>query len=392
MRKTILAAVTAAMMSSVAAVPVFADEDPIKVVWLSYGISHEWFRSLSIFAENEANRIAEEDGVEFEFIIKDGARNVQTQLQQFDDLIAQGGVDIIYFEPIDQNAAVRAVEKVNEELGIPIGSTGIVTNGGQYLYVGLDNVQATEQVGAALADLLDDKYGQGSWPEDGKIIEIWGPAGISITDDRHAGFRNTFEPRLAENPGVEIVNGTGNWDPATALKASSDLISRYGDQIIGVYTHDDPSATEGVVRALELANMQYPVSHEMHIPIVSYDGTKTGLQSIRDGEVDVITEQPAFGYATLVMRYLYEWHKNGIGALPRAGTTLEIDELSAIFGDETGAQSWGPVEVRVGPNWDGIWLAPNSPLIPTDVDPYAQNQWGNYMYFVDKGEFPTRDQ
>ncbi len=389
MKKTILTTLAAAMLSSFTAFT--ASAEPIKVAWLSFGISHEWFRSLSIFAENEAKRIAERDGVTFEFVIKDGARNIQTQLQQIDDLIAQGDVDIIYFEPIDQNALVRAVKRVNDELGIPIGAAGIVTNGGQYLYVGLDNVQATEQVGTALADLLDRKYGKGQWPATGKIIEIWGPAGISITDDRHAGFRNTFEPRLAENPGVEIVNGTGNWDPATAFKAASDLISRYGDQIIGVYTHDDPSATEGVVRALELANMQYPVGHEKHIPIVSYDGTKTGLQSIRDREVDVITEQPALGYATLVMRYLYEWHKNGIDALPKAGTTLELDTLREMFVDETGVQTWGPVEVRKGPNWDGIWLAPKSPLIPTEVDPYAQNQWGNYMYFVDKGEFPKKD-
>jgi hypothetical protein len=90
------------------------------------------------------------------------------------------------------------------------------------------------------------------------------------------------------------------------------------------------------------------------------------------------------------MHYLYEWHKNGYDSLPKPGTTLGTDELAALFPDETGVRSWSPVEVREGDGWEGIWLAPKSPLIPTEVDPYAQNQWGNYMYFLDKGSFPEK--
>jgi len=44
----------------------------------------------------KARKIEKEDGVKFEFVIKDGQRNLQTQLQQFDQLIAQKNVDIIY--------------------------------------------------------------------------------------------------------------------------------------------------------------------------------------------------------------------------------------------------------------------------------------------------------
>ncbi len=391
LRNTVLASMMAVLASGVSAPAVMAaGDDPIKVVWLSFGISHEWFRSLSIFAQLEADKIAEEDGVTFEFIIKDGARNIQTQLQQVDDLIAQGDVDIIYFEPIDQNAMRRAVEKINKELDIPIGAAGITTNGGKYLYVGLDNVSATKQVGDALVDILNEKYGAGKWPANGKIIEIWGPAGISITDDRHAGFRLAADPAVAANPGVEIVNGTGNWDPATAFKVSSDLIAKYGDEIIAVYTHDDPSATEGVVRALDLAGMQFPVGDPRHIPIVTYDATKTGMEAVRNLEIDMITEQPAFGYAHLVMRYLYNWHKDGYDSLPKPGTVLSTAELSEVFSEDSGVQFWSPVTVSAGPNWDGLWLAPKSPIVPYEVDPWEKNQWGNYMYFVDKGEFPQK--
>ena len=366
------------------------DDKTIKVVWLSFGLSHEWFHSLSIFAEHEARKIEKEDGVKFEFIIKDGQRNLQTQLQQFDQLIAQKNVDIIYFEPIDQTALAKMVKKVNKKLNIPIGSAGIMTNGGHYLYVGLDNVAATERCGEQLIRLLNEKYGKGQWPENSVVMENWGPPGISITTNRHAGFWKTFEPALKENPTVKMVNATGMWDPATAFKAASDVLTKYGDKLIGAYSHDDPSATEGIVRALELKKLQYPVGHPKHIPIVSYDATKTGMQAIRDKEIDVITEQPARGYAHLVMRYLYEWHKNGYESLPKPGTVLTKTQLKQMFSQETGVDSWSPATVKKGINWDGIWIAPKSPLIPNEVDPYAKSQWGNYMYWLDKNEWPKK--
>lgn len=366
------------------------DDKTIKVVWLSFGLSHEWFHSLSIFAEHEARKIEKEDGVKFEFVIKDGQRNLQTQLQQFDQIIAQKNVDIIYFEPIDQTALAKMVKKVNKKLNIPIGSAGIMTNGGKYLYVGLDNVAATERCGEQLIRLLNEKYGKGKWPENSVVMENWGPPGISITTNRHAGFWKTFEPALKENPTVKMVNATGMWDPATAFKAASDLLTKYGDKLIGAYSHDDPSATEGIVRALELKKLQYPVGHPKHIPIVTYDATKTGMQAVRDGKIDVITEQPARGYAHLVMRYLYEWHKNGYESLPKAGTELSKAQLKKMFSEETGVDSWSPAKVMKGQNWDGIWIAPKSPLIPNEVDPYAKSQWGNYMYWLDKNEWPKK--
>ncbi len=366
------------------------DDDTIKVVWLSFGLSHEWFHSLSIFAEHEARKIEKEDGVKFEFVIKDGQRNLQTQLQQFDQLIAQKDADIIYFEPIDQTAMAKMVKKVNKKLNIPIGSAGIMTNGGKYLYVGLDNVAATYRCGEELIRLLNEKYGKGNWPENSVVMENWGPPGISITRNRHAGFWQAFEPALKENPTVKMVNSTGMWDPATAFKAASDVLTKYGDKLIGAYSHDDPSATEGIVRALELKKIQYPVGHEKHIPIVTYDATKTGMQAIRDKKIDVITEQPARGYAHLVMRYLYNWHKYGYESLPKVGDVLTKAELKKTFSEETGVDSWSPATVKEGPNWDGIWIAPKSPLIPSEVDPYAKSQWGNYMYWLDKGEWPQK--
>lgn len=362
--------------------------DTIKVGWLSYSISDDWFKAVQTFAEAEAKNIEEEDGVKFEFLIKDGAGDVETQLKQVDDLITMGDIDIVYFEPIDENAMANAVKKMNDELGIPIGAAGITANGGNYLYVGLDNVAATEQCGEKMISLLNEKYGESNWPEDGIIIEIWGPAGLKITQDRHTGFRNALDPELEKNPGVEVVEGTGNWDPDTAFKVISDLIERHGDNIIGIYTDDDTSATEAAWRALELKDMGYLVGEENHIPIVTYDGTINGMQAVRDKKIDMITEQPAFGYGHLVMRYLYKWHTEGYESLPQPGTTLSLEDLSEYFDENTGVQFWSPVPVVEGPSWDGIWLAPKSPIIPDEVDPCEENQWGNYLYYVKNGNYP----
>ena len=366
----------------------------IKVGWLSYNISDDWFASVNEFGQQEAKVIEQEEGVKFEFDIKDAGADAETQVKQVDDLITVGDIDMLLFEAVDEKAMAKAITKVNEELNIPVGSAGTPAAGGKFIYVGLDNVKATEQCGDYLAKLLNEKYGEpAKWGGDdgGIIIEIWGPPGLQITKDRHTGFRNKIDPLLKQNPKVKIVEGTSNWNPDTAFKVISDLVQRYGDEIIGIYTDDDTSATEGAWRALELAGLAYPVGDPKHIPIVTYDGTMKGMQAVREKKIDMITEQPAIAYGRIAMRYLYQWYKEGYESLPQPGTVLTLDDLSKYFDPETtGAKYWAPVEVLKGVNFDGIWFAPKSAIIPDELDPYEKNQWGNYNYFKKYGEYPTK--
>jgi len=362
----------------------------IKVAWLGYSLNDDWFKAVMTFAQAEAKKIEKEDGVKFEFMPLDAAGKEETQLAQVDDIITKGEADIVYFEPVNEKAMANAVKKLNQELNVPIGAAGITASGGKYLYVGLDNVAATKQCGDSLVKILNQKYGEPkNWAKaGGVIIELWGPPGLKITQDRHAGFRQAIDPIVKETPGLKVVDMVTNWNPDTAFKEMNDAIQRYGDKIIAVYSHDDTSATEGAWRAFELAGKGFPIGDQKHIPIVTYDGTENGMRHVREKHVDMITEQPAFGYGHLVMRYLYKWYKEGYESLPQPGTELSQEELGKYFDETTGVQFWGPVKVMKGTDWDGIWLAPKSPIIPDEVKPNEHFQWGNYIHYLKTGQFP----
>ncbi len=366
--------------------------DKIVVSWVSYSINDDFFRAVYTFAQEEADKIAEEDGVEFEFVPYDGQGSQEVQMQLVDTIVTKKDSDIVVLEPVDPNAGTSMVEKINNELGIPVGLPEMDANGGNYIYCSPDNVAATVNAGTYMAELLNEKYGSpDKWGEaGGVIIEMWGPAGAKVCQDRHTGFRQGIDPYLEGVDDVQIVEISSEWDPEKAFNAMSDAIQRYGDDIIAVYADDDTGATEGVWRSLEIAGMAYPIGDEKHIPLLTYDGTDNGLRHVREGHLDLVIEQPAYAEAALTIRFLYQWYKNGYDALPKAGEVLSEQQLRDDwgFGDESGVADWAPVTVAAGDDFNGIWLQPSCPLIPKEADPAGKTRWGNKWYYHENGEWP----
>jgi ABC-type sugar transport system substrate-binding protein len=387
------ATTAAANETAVSTTSASAEPKTVKVAWIDYSLNDDWFAAELEIAKMEAATIEAEDNVKFDFELYDGAGDEAKQAADVDTVIAKGDADICVIIPINEAAMAKSITKINEEMGIPVGCAGITAAGGDYLYVGLDNVAATEQCGNKMVELLSAKYGDdpASWAAaGGVIIECYGPAGLTISTDRSKGFHNVLDPICESTEGLEIVQVVTNWDPETALNGMNDAIQRYGDKIIGVFSSDDTSASQGAWRAFEQNDMAYPVGDAKHIPIVTYDGTMSGLENVREGHIDMITEQPAFAYGHLLMRYLYLWYRDGESALPEIGTTLSQEDLSQYFGSDTGVAYWGPVSVKQGVAGKYPWLAPQSPVIPDQVDPYDTLLWGNLMYKDQYGSYPTK--
>ena len=88
---------------------------------------------------------------------------------------------------------------------------------------------------------------------EGNVVEIQGLAGISVTEDRSAGFADTLEELCGD--GIEIVaQQPGDFNPDTGLEVM-EAILQANDDIDAVYTHDDDMA-EGVVAAIENAGRE----------------------------------------------------------------------------------------------------------------------------------------
>ena len=88
---------------------------------------------------------------------------------------------------------------------------------------------------------------------EGNVVEIQGIAGISVTEQRSAGFADTIEEQCGD--GIEIVaQQPADFLPDVGLEVMETILQQH-DDIDAVYTHDDDMAM-GVVSAIENAGRE----------------------------------------------------------------------------------------------------------------------------------------
>jgi ABC-type sugar transport system substrate-binding protein len=138
----------------------------------------------------------------------------------------------------------------------------------------------TYQQGGMAADSLQAAMGG-----KGNVIVIAGQAGNGTTIGRVGGFVDRLAEIGSEIVVLETVNA--DFDQQKALVASRDLITRFGDQIQGVYANDDTMA-RGFIDAWKEARPGQPM------PIViGINGQVDAFESIRAGEMySTIVQSP----------------------------------------------------------------------------------------------------
>ena len=165
-----------------------------------------------------------------EAIVLDAGGDVARQIAQIQDLIQQR-VDVIIIWPTNGKAVVPAVRQAHQE-GIPvvITNSNIAEEGQQFIasFSGPDNIKQ----GAYAAEIMCDKLGG-----EGQIVQISGQPGYTTAIERQKGF----EDRLAEVcPDVKILETQpGDWNREKAQRVMENFLTKYGDQIDGVYSGDD---------------------------------------------------------------------------------------------------------------------------------------------------------
>lgn len=128
------------------------------------------------------------------------------------------------------------------------------------------------------------------------IAEIQGAYGNSVETQRTDGFAKVIK----QHPGMKIIAAqTGNWSTTDAQKVMSEILLAHPN-VNAVYTQSDTMAF-GVLTALRDAGKR-----PGEVKIVTIDGTKQGVQDIKEGLVYADDEtNPRFG--PLAMKYLQDW-------------------------------------------------------------------------------------
>nr|HET9148475.1 ABC transporter substrate-binding protein [Acetobacteraceae bacterium] len=129
------------------------------------------------------------------------------------------------------------------------------------------------------------------------IAEIQGAYGNSVETQRTNGFAEVIK----KHPGMKIVAAqTGNWSTTDAQKVMSEILLAHPD-VNAVYTQSDTMAF-GVLTALRDAGKKAG----SQVKIVTIDGTKQGVQDIKDGLIYADDEtNPRFG--PIALKELRNW-------------------------------------------------------------------------------------
>ena len=233
--------------------------ESVKIAFSAPGADHGWLAAITDNAEEAA---AAHDDVEFELL--EGTNDAATQTTQVEQLI-EGEPDALVILPHDGEALTPAAQEAMDA-GIPVINVDrkFTTAQAYRTFIGGDNYG----IGVSAGNYFAEELGC-----EGKVVEIQGLAGISVTEDRSQGFRDAIEQC---DGGIEIVaSQPADFVPDKGLQVMETILQAE-DEIDAVYTHDDDMA-EGVVSAIENAG------REDEMFLTGAGGSAAAMERIAEG-------------------------------------------------------------------------------------------------------------
>ncbi|WMT91626.1 sugar ABC transporter substrate-binding protein [Pelagibacterium sp. H642] len=222
------------------------------------------------WAAVEAGAMAagEEAGVEVIVVAPPQESDVQAQITQIEDLIAQG-VDGIALAPTDPNALAPVVDAaIAQDIPVVFVDTQGINEG--VSFIGTDN-----QAGAALAA----QYMCENLPEGANVAILQGLISQSTGQARAQGAQEGLS-----GCGLNIVaEQPANWDRAMGMSVAETIITGNPD-IQGIFASNDNMAL-GAVEALKQAAMLE------NVMVVGFDANPDAAASILAGELTASVAQ-----------------------------------------------------------------------------------------------------
>ena len=303
---------------------------------------------------NGAEGKAKELGIRMD--IKDGQADSLTIMNLMDNFITQGIDGFIMAGAVDLQAIVPGVQRLNEA-GIPVMALDTCPEGGIVdLFISFDIEQATTRAAEVFVDGIKARNG-GEVPE-GVVIEITGSIEDMFTQACMKGFASVIN----QYPQLTVAQAEGHWNNDDSHKSTSDLLTRHGAKVLGVYVQTPDIMGPGAVSAIEAAGLD-PADYG----ITGICMGPEGLYLIEEGKILAIVAQPAMDSAELAVEYLYNLNK-GL-PIPKIGDTVAKE--GAI---------WSPAEVIKSP-WadEGGFMVLQGPLVPIDVNTDDPRLWENRL-------------
>jgi len=238
------------------------------------------------------------DDVGVELIVQSAQNNMNEQIQQIENFIAQE-VDAIICAPVDVFAILESVKKCNEA-GIPFIFNTRVTLSSDDAKVDYGvgwNMQELAGIGAQkLVDVAKENNTKVN------VIEVLG----ALTDSHTLYCRDGFASVVEKNPEyIEVVTQVpGDWVPDKALSGTTNALKAHPEANC-IYFHSD-FYFPAIESSLKQVNRWKKIGEEGHVHIICPGGEKQTLDAMKDSYVDYILVFPNLETGDLSVRKTVE--------------------------------------------------------------------------------------
>ncbi|PKA99257.1 monosaccharide ABC transporter substrate-binding protein (CUT2 family) [Flavobacteriaceae bacterium MAR_2009_75] len=248
-------------------------EDVINIGFSQAMSNDDWRKSM-----NDAMRLQASLNPKVNLVIKDANYEVQTQIDQIEDLISDS-LDILIVSPIQSKPITPIVQKALNA-GIPVLVVDRKTEDDKYTaYLGADNIEVGRNAAKEIISLSDKRPA--------RIVEIRGLAGSSPAEERSRGFNEM----IGQYDHLQIVKRIqGDWEKASIQEQFKNLLLE-DNNIDYVFAHNDRMA-KGAWDVAENLNLEDSIAF---IGVDGLSGPDGGIQLVEEGYLKASVLYPTGG-------------------------------------------------------------------------------------------------
>lgn len=253
------------------------------------GSTHEYWKSIHAGAVKASQDLAAQGiqvNINWKGPLREDDREQQTQVVE--GFISQN-VNGIVLAPFDSHALVRPVEEA-AQANIPTVIVDSALETPKIIsFVATDNNKGGALAADEMGKLLKGK---------GKVLLLRYQEGVASTHAREEGFVQKLK---SSYPGIELISSNQFAGPTrdTAKRTSENLLTRYADQIQGVFTPNE-SSTAGMLLALQ------DIQKAGKIVFIGFDVSDTFIDAMRGKQLQGIVVQNPFRMGELGVKTMID--------------------------------------------------------------------------------------
>jgi ribose transport system substrate-binding protein len=263
------------------------------------GLDNEYYVSV----DAAAKAFAESKGIDYQWLASDG--DSSKQLGQIKSILAKGGECVVLNVDANESSLVPAIVKEAENSGAwlvtqwnrPDGTSPETSDSSHWVaHMSVDGVPQGYDTAKALFEAMGGS---------GSIVALQGILDNPPAKERFEGLQKA----LAEYPNIVLLEDqTAGWDRTKAQDITQTFLTKYPDQIGGVWAANDSMAL-GALEAIKNAGKSGAIK------VSGIDGLSEAIDLVKD---------PASGYVATTQSTAAAQGAYGL-AIGLAAATGEID-------------------------------------------------------------------